>query len=388
MKRYTTLITLVVVAIFFVMGQGVALAQTAAPLFPVGLSVPLLPTPFQSDDKMQVVYELHVDSFRTGDMSLVKLEIFGGDGPSDAPLVSYQDSALSDLMARPGATQFKDRQLIGAGMRAVVFLWLTFNKPADVPNVLHHRLTFRLAATDAERSVEGARIAISKEPALVIGPPLRGYGWVARFASNTSFHRRGIIAANGHAVISQRFAIDWGKVGDDGKGLRAGDGSKNADAYSYGEDVIAVSDGIVAKVNDGVPENSPQSSTLAVPMTLKTVVGNMVVIDLGASRYALYAHLQPGSIKVKPGDRVKRGQLIGKVGNSGNATGPHLHFHITNSPETLEGEGLPYVINSFDVWGKETQEEFNKGETRPKTALKSSRHNSEFPSDSSILSFP
>ena len=83
-------------------------------------------------------------------------------------------------------------------------------------------------------------------------------------------------------------------------------------------------------------------------MTLETVTGNSVVLQLGEDRFAFYGHLQPGSLRVKVGDRVKRGQLLGIVGNSGNSTGPHLHFHVADSPSPLAAEGVPYVIDAWD----------------------------------------
>ena len=75
------------------------------------------------------------------------------------------------------------------------------------------------------------------------------------------------------------------------------------------------------------------------PITSETIGGNHVVLDLGGGRFAFYAHLQPGSLKVKVGDRVTRGQIIGLVGNSGNSTEPHLHFHISNGVSPLGSEG-------------------------------------------------
>jgi murein DD-endopeptidase MepM/ murein hydrolase activator NlpD len=87
------------------------------------------------------------------------------------------------------------------------------------------------------------------------------------------------------------------------------------------------------------------------------------VLDLGAGRYALYAHLRAGSITVKPGDRVKRGQSIARVGNSGNTLAPHLHFHVMDTPSPLASNGLPYAIDAFEVTGstKGTQA-FDKAE--------------------------
>src|SRR5207247_7986238 len=111
-------------------------------------------------------------------------------------------------------------------------------------------------------------------------------------------------------------------------------------------------DGIITSTKDGIPENVPGITSRAVPITPDTIAGNHVVLDIGDNRYALYAHMQPGSLRVKPGDRVRRGQVLGLVGNSGNATGPHLHFHISDANSPLGSEGLPYSFQSFEVQGK------------------------------------
>jgi len=88
-----------------------------------------------------------------------------------------------------------------------------------------------------------------------------------------------------------------------------------------------------------------------VPITLETVGGNHVILDIGRGLYAFYAHLQPGSLRVNVGDRVKRGQVLGLVGNSGNSTEPHLHFHISDANSPLGSEGVPYAFDSFELVG-------------------------------------
>jgi murein DD-endopeptidase MepM/ murein hydrolase activator NlpD len=101
----------------------------------------------------------------------------------------------------------------------------------------------------------------------------------------------------------------------------------------------------VVGIKDGIIENKPVSR--AVPITIETIAGNFVSLDLGNGRYAHYAHLQPGSLRVKVGDRVKPGQVLGLLGNSGNSDAPHLHFQITDGPSFLESEGVPYSLPSF-----------------------------------------
>ena len=109
-----------------------------------------------------------------------------------------------------------------------------------------------------------------------------------------------------------------------------------------------MADAVVAATKEGIPENVPGNPP-AVPITLETVGGNYVILDLGGGHFAFYAHLQPGSVRVKPVDHVRRGQVLGLVGNSGNSGGPHLHFQITDVGSPLGSEGLPYALESFDV---------------------------------------
>ena len=120
--------------------------------------------------------------------------------------------------------------------------------------------------------------------------------------------------------------------------------------------MLAVADAIVVIAKDGLPDNVPGHNTSehegfhpAVPLTMDTHGGNTIVLDLGSGQFANYFHLQPGSLRVKVGDHVRRGQVMALIGDSGDAREPHLHFEITNSPKLLAGEGLPYVIDHFRV---------------------------------------
>jgi len=125
----------------------------------------------------------------------------------------------------------------------------------------------------------------------------------------------------------------------------------NAARYSWGQEVLAVADGVVAEIKDGIPENV-MGSAPPIEITLETLPGNYVVLDIGGGRYATYAHLQPGEMRVAVGDSVRVGDVLGLVGNSGNSGGPHLHFQITDAPSPFAGEGLPYLIDSFEVIGR------------------------------------
>jgi murein DD-endopeptidase MepM/ murein hydrolase activator NlpD len=215
-----------------------------------------------------------------------------------------------------------------------------------------------------------------------IGPPLRGGTWLAgNGPSARSGHRRALIPIGGAPSIAQRFAIDWVRVNDTDS-TYSGDRLKNENYIAEGNDAIAVANGRIVAVKDGIPENVPGVNSRAVPITLETVGGNHVIVDIGGGRFAFYAHLKPGAIRVKVGDMVKKGQVIGLVGNTGNSTEPHLHFHISDGNSPLGSEGVPYGFNSFEVVGR--CKTFNMGCTRetPKT-----RHG-EIPLENGLVRFP
>ena len=133
-----------------------------------------------------------------------------------------------------------------------------------------------------------------------------------------------------------------------------GTGRKNRSYYSYGAEVLAVANGVVVEVKDGIPENTPPADQkdideLERTLTMETVAGNHVNLDLGGGVYAMYAHLQPGSIRVKLGDKVTPGQVIGLLGNSGNSGEPHLHFQLMDRNSPLNSEGLPYHFPGFKL---------------------------------------
>jgi len=99
--------------------------------------------------------------------------------------------------------------------------------------------------------------------------------------------------------------------------------------------------------------------------------------------------LQPGSRKVKPGDKVAAGQVLGLLGNSGNSDAPHLHFHVMDGPSPLKSNGLPYVFTKFTGQGVVTDEApALKGEpTQVDSTFLTGPHFNQIPLDFQIISF-
>jgi murein DD-endopeptidase MepM/ murein hydrolase activator NlpD len=154
-----------------------------------------------------------------------------------------------------------------------------------------------------------------------------------------------------HDVPNQRFAFDLLGVDEDGNTQR-GEGTRNEDFYAFGREVLAPADGTVTEVIEGVRDNTPGS------MNPYSAVGNCVIIQHRPPEVSVLAHFKQGSIVVKAGDKVKRGQLLGQCGNSGNSSEPHIHYHLQNSPILQAGVGIRCVFQKMAV----TQ--YGKGETR------------------------
>ncbi len=318
---------------------------------PIDVTIPKLPTPFTADGKTHIVYELNVTNLTADECVLDRVTVLGD--PSATELASYEGDALIDAVTRPGMAGVRGaaRLNVGAGQRAVVYVWVTVPAGVKAPSTMQHRITMRLGETRRVLSTDAARVTLSKT-AKLIGPPLRGSNWLAANGpSNSSGHRRTIMSVDGTARVPQRFGIDWLQLSPDGRSFD-GDPKDNKSYRAYGREALAVADGVVSAVKDGIPENVPGPTSRAVPITLETVGGNHVIVNLGNEVYAFYAHLQPGSITVKVGDKVRRGQVLGLVGNSGNSTEPHLHFHVSDANNPLGAEGLPYAMTQFAVEGR------------------------------------
>lgn len=373
-----------------------ALAALLAPIpasaqshsgFPVNIAVPRAPAPVLADGRQRLAYELQVTNFYVGAIELAGIEVLAGD----KVIASWRGAALSPLLMAvgPASAPGAERVLEG-GRTAIAFLDITLENGVPAPPQLRHRLVFAVrtgAGETIERTIEGIAIALAPAPP-VIAPPLRGGRWVAANGLFAADHRRSYNAVDGEEHLAQRFAIDWVKLGPDGRFFRK-DPAVNADYAGYGADVIAVADGVVAAVKTGFADNPGSTPVQSRVVTLDSITGNAIVLDLGGGRFALYAHLQPGSISVAPGERVKTGQVLARLGNTGNSDAPHLHFQLMDAASPLGAEGIPYVLGAFtqegtlpDLTGLETGQAWQapKGEAV--------LHRGEFPVDRAVVSFP
>jgi hypothetical protein len=251
---------------------------------------------------------------------------------------------------------------------------------------MRHRLTYSSARSDTPITVDAAPVALPRSRPLVLSPPLRGGPWAAIYGPSWERgHRRVLYAVDGHARIPGRFAIDWIRLDEHGR-KAVGDEDRIANWHGYAADVLAVADAVVASVRDDVTE----SATLAARRknALGDATGNYIALDLGNGRYAFYEHLKPGSVRVAPGQRVRRGQTIGALGFTGDSSGPHLHFHVADANSPLGAEGLPYVLTDFEQLGAyESLDQFGRTPWTPRDEATAPRRRAELPAPNSVIMF-
>jgi len=323
-------------------------AQVPENMTPVLLEVQDAPVPFMgSDGRMHLVYELWMTNFSSADVSVEKVEVLG-DG---VVLQSFDASAIAARLQAAGQRESAGK--LAGSARALLFLHLTLAPGASIPARLTHRITIHADAAPPglqEITENGGEVAVDRRPVVIIGPPLRGEGYIsADSCCDAVRHTRAVLPVNGRVWLAQRYAVDWEQMNGQSR-IYTGP-SERLESYTiFGKPVLAVADAVVVSVTDGLAEQTP--GKYPTNISLDEADGNSVILDLGAQHYAVYAHMQPGSIKVHKGESVKLGQIIGLVGNTGNSVAPHLHFQMNDRPSSLASNGLPYEIRDFQVTGK------------------------------------
>jgi hypothetical protein len=354
---------LVLVALGSVIGLAAPLREAsgqATPVAPPGVTarttalvVTAIHDPLRvmgSDGTVHLEYDLILTNVFTAPVSITAIEVLTTD---DQSLLRLEGDAL-EAMTQPLFGRTPTDLVPESG--AVAVLLDVVVPPEQVPARLTHRITYDLApdasnlAIIGSHEIVGPELAVDPFTPVVIAPPVRGTGWVnANGCCDASAHRSARLAVDGsHLVKFELFAIDWIRL--EGTRLFTGDGTRNEDYFAYGAELLAVADGTVAFVRDGLPEDTPNEPPTTVHQPLD-YGGNEVVLELEPGVYAFYAHLQPGSIRVQIGETVTTGQVLGLLGNTGNSTAPHLHFQLADGPDILTATSLPFVLDHYTLVG-------------------------------------
>ena len=287
-------------------------------------------------------YELFVTNWYGKDMTIRGVDTMSGD----TLLATIEGEALDRL--------FPSGQTAVAGSRQTTTMILS-GIANELPDKLDHRIRFRIAGDSQDTAVRYRGTPI-RENTLRLRPPVRGDSWfVLDGPGGKNHHTAGVLEFEGRILVPQRFAIDFMRQYEDGQVVH-GDREDVRNYRGYGAEVLAVADARVVSVRNDVPDNPGQAKTNALSDTLANLGGNRVVLDLGGGKFATYFHLQPRSVRVRGGESVHTGEVLGLVGNSG-ATMPHLHFQVSNGPVAMISDGLPYVFDSFLRDGKEVTDQ-------------------------------
>ena len=274
------------------------------------------------------------------DVEWVRFDIVNSKGVlfsgqySGSALTDLFDSAIDRKRIEPTAKQTLN---IGAGQRkAISDVFMDFPKGFVGENLLIE-VDYK---SGGKAEFKKNSIQLRRIEGFAGRLPFDGTWYVAAEHGYLDPHKR---------FLAEAFAYDFLQIGPNGKSYQR-DGRSNADYFAYGKKVFAAKDGAVVLVRSDVAENAPGEST-----NLTTPSGNVVIIDHGGNQFGYYAHLKPFTVAVKTGARVKAGDVLGEVGNSGDSSEPHLHFHVMTNADPAQADGIPLV---FENWKAQSYSRF------------------------------
>jgi len=347
-----------------------------------------------SDGRYHLVYEVQAVNATSLPMTVRSIAIRSA-GARGRTLARWSGGRVAAAMV--DLAQRRPTRRIAPGAAALMHLTFTVRSPRSIPPALEQRLVLanasRRSSPPAPRrfTQTGGRVRVARRPPAVLGAPLVGDRWLAADGCCTApRHVRSIQPIDGELFGAQRFAIDWERVDAQGR-LFVGDKRVLTNWPGYGQPILAVADGTVVHAVDDQPDQVPGEQPVGV--TRATADGNGILLRLDDGRYVLYGHMIPGSVAVKVGDRVRRGQHLGLVGNSGNSTAPHLHLHVVDRNALFAAQGVPYVFERYTVTGQvASTAAFNHAEETGEPArmrpVRTGPRERELPLDQVIVTWP
>jgi len=302
-----------------------------------------------SDGLEHVSYDLIITNAFAVPVTLTVIEVLT---PNGSVLLRLVGDALKATTQPLAGIEPTDQVPVAGVVATFIELALTPDKlPDRVSNRVAYELPSNAPALIDSRQIVGQELVVAPQVPVVISPPLRGTGWFnVNGCCGPSFHRAGRLAVDGARYVKpEAFAIDWLRLQDGG--LFSGDGARPEQWYGFGAEILAVADGTVAFIKDGMPEGTPFQLPAGLGRPVE-YAGNQIVIQMRPDVWAIYAHLQPGSIRVQVGQRVTKGQSIATLGNTGNSFAPHLHFQLSDGPALISSNSVPFVLDRYTIVGE------------------------------------
>jgi len=279
-----------------------------------------------------------------GDVQLQGLIFQGFSGHQ---LLFEQRWSAGIIRQRTGEEDLTISATTGLAVRSLQFLLHAYQRLTHIEITAVGRTQVAAETADAGRQIQAnCQTPVTYHEQLTdFYFPLAGAWWAVQAGDWSDFHKT--------EVYSQPFAVDFVKLGPEGR-THQGTGRVLSDHNSWQQPVYAAAGGKVAYVCFDMPDMAPGAIPDQAVMRgdMRRLLGNAVAISHANGEFSYYAHLQQASLQVNEGEFVRRGALLGRVGNSGNSPGPHLHFHVMNGPNLFIDQGLPIQFSHFEAGGQ------------------------------------
>jgi hypothetical protein len=309
-----------------------------------------------TDGRYHVLYELQLTNTLEGPADLRSVRVIDPD--SHRRLLSLDAGRIvrGAYLHTLNRTTAETTAFAGNESR-VLILNLGFESRSRIPRRLVHRFAVAGAEPFDQQASRfrylAGRVEVSRRRPPEVRPPLEGPGWLASDGCcGPTGHINALVGLDGQIQGAERFAIDWIQIDASGRIFR-GEKTDPASWVGYGKPVNAIAGGVVTTAVDDQQDQTP--GTMPSTLAFAQLPGNYVAVRMRGGFTAAYAHLAPGSVRVRVGDRVRAGERLGRLRNSGASLAPHLHFHVVNGPSIFASDGYPFTFDAFRLAAAKTE---------------------------------
>lgn len=313
-------------------------------LFPNSkIEIVLNEIPFTTDDNVRIGYTLKTWEYENDGLQLQKIIVLNADNNEELIQFKVDDFRRIYKDPIPPTSLFEWNKLDSY----YISIQLPIPLDVNIPSKISHKMLFQDTINNTEVSIYGGDfIPRIDESPMIIASPIKGERLVFMNVSVCNYHFDALMFIEGKIYSPERFAFDNTQLDPTFSDSFVGDPTLNESYSIYRDTLYAVADGIVEKIADGRVENSGNLSDAPLP-TADDYGGNYLILKIASDRYAYYCHIVPSSFLVAVGDNINEGDPIALLGNSGNSTEPHLHFHVSDSPDLWRAKGVSIVLKNY-----------------------------------------